>query len=115
MILDRLAARAGLSFQKEKKWQAEARRVVRQPNASWESGPERREEYKELTDAVIEAFDAAFCKLEDPEVEIDLRNSLSICELHFERPVKTTCCGIGTNMIVIQDDGNLASCPMTTR
>ena len=88
--------------------------VVRQPNGSWAHGGRDRE-YKRLTDAVSAAFDAALSELENPQYEIDLRSGLAICELHFENPVTTACCGISTNHIVIQDDGRLASCPMTTR
>ena len=88
--------------------------VVRQPNGSWAAG-NREEEYEKLTSAVSAAFDEALTELEKPEYEIDLRNGVGICELHFETPVTTACCGIATNHIVIQDDGRLASCPMTTR
>ncbi len=88
--------------------------VVRQPNVSWKGG-DRGREYERLTTAVNEAFDAALTELEDPQYEIDLRNGIGICELHFETPITTACCGIATNHIVIQDDGRLASCPMTTR
>jgi uncharacterized protein len=88
--------------------------VVRQPNGSW-SGGSREAEYERLTNAVNAAFDEALTELEKPEYEVELRNGLSICELHFETPTTTACCGIATNHIVIQDDGRLASCPMTTR
>lgn len=88
--------------------------VVRQPNGSWKTG-DRDSEYARLTSAVNEAFDAALMELEKPEYNVDLRNGIGICELHFETPVTTACCGIATNHIVIQDDGRLASCPMTIR
>jgi uncharacterized protein len=88
--------------------------VVRQPNASWAAGS-REKEYERLTNAVNVAFDEALTELEKPQYQIDLRNGLGICELHFETPITTACCGIATNHIVIQDDGRLASCPMTTR
>jgi uncharacterized protein len=88
--------------------------VVRQPGGSWAAG-NREEEYRRLTDAVSAAFEAAFNELEKPQYQIDLKNGLGICELHFDSPSTTACCGIATNHIVIQDDGALASCRMTTR
>ena len=88
--------------------------VVRQPNGSW-SGGSREEEYERLTNAVNAAFEEALTELEKPEYEVELRYGMGICELHFENPTTTACCGIATNHIVIQDDGRLASCPMTTR
>ena len=88
--------------------------VVRQPNASW-SGGTRDDEYSRLIAAVNAAFDEALTELEKPEYDVDLRYGLGICELHFDRPTTAACCGIATNHIVIQDDGQLASCPMTTR
>jgi radical SAM protein with 4Fe4S-binding SPASM domain len=87
---------------------------VRQPNGSWAAGA-REAEYERLTTAVSAAFDEAFTELERTEYNVDLRNGLGICELHFDRPTTAACCGIATNHIVIQDDGRLASCPMTTR
>jgi radical SAM protein with 4Fe4S-binding SPASM domain len=71
--------------------------------------------YDVLIDTMNSAFESALTELEKPEYTIDLRNSLNICELHFEEPVFTACCGIGSNHVVIQDDGKLASCPMTIR
>ncbi len=88
--------------------------VVRQPNGSW-AGGDRAQEYERLTTAINAAFEAAFAELEQPQYQIDLRYGMGICELHFEDPVTTACCGIATSHIVIQDDGRLASCPMTTR
>jgi len=88
--------------------------VVRQPGGSWAKG-DRREEYARLTSAVNAAFEAAFTELEKPQYHVDLKNGLAICELHFDSPTTTAPCGIATNHIVIQDDGALASCPMTTR
>jgi uncharacterized protein len=88
--------------------------VVRQPNGSW-AGGDREKEYRSLTTAVSAAFDEALSELEKPSYEVDLRNGIGICELHFDAPTTTACCGIATNHIVIQDDGRLASCPMTTR
>ena len=88
--------------------------VVRQPGGSWASG-DRREEYARLTSAVNAAFEAAFTELEKPQRSIDLKNGLAVCELHFDSPTTTAPCGIATNHIVVQDDGALASCPMTTR
>lgn len=88
--------------------------VVRQPNSSWVRGARERE-YERLTRTVSDAFEAAFQELEKPEYDIDLRRALNICELHFDAPSMTACCGIATSHIVVQDDGRLASCPMTTR
>ena len=88
--------------------------VVRQPNGSWKAG-EREQEYARLIRVVSDAFEAALTELEKPRYHVDLRNGIGICELHFKSPVLTACCGIATNHIVIQDDGRLASCPMTTR
>ncbi len=71
--------------------------------------------YATLVASMKEAFEAAFVELEKPEYIFNLRNSLKICELHFEHPSYTSCCGIASNHIIIQDDGRLASCPMTIR
>jgi hypothetical protein len=38
------------------------------------------------------AFEAALTELEKPQYQIDLRNGLGICELHFDTPVTTACC-----------------------
>lgn len=89
--------------------------VVRQPNNIWDSTISGAVAYKELTDAMNEAFEKAFLELEKEDYQFDVRNSLHICELQFENPTYTACCGIGSSHIVIQDDGRLASCPMTIR
>ena len=70
-------------------------------------------QYEGLISAMKSAFEKAFQELEKPEFRIDLRNGLDICELHFEKPVHTACCGIGSSHVVINEDGRLASCPMT--
>jgi radical SAM protein with 4Fe4S-binding SPASM domain len=57
-----------------------------------------------------EAFEKAFTELEHPDFRIDLRNGMNICELHFDSPVMTACCGIGSTHVVIQEDGKVASC-----
>jgi uncharacterized protein len=74
-----------------------------------------RGEYAQLCDAMKVAFDNAFDELEKANYRIDLRDGLGLCELHFDKPVYTSCCGIGTSHVVIQEDGRLASCPMTLR
>lgn len=89
--------------------------VVRQPNGSWSGDKDRRPEYKLLTDKLIKAFEAAFSLLEHPDYNINLATGFNICELHFNRPSYTATCGIGRSHIVIQDDGKIASCPMTIR
>ena len=55
----------------------------------------------------------AFEVLEDPGIQLDLRTTLLIQDLAFNRPHPSICCGIGWNHIVIRHDGQLASCPMT--
>lgn len=89
--------------------------VVRQPNSTWENIMERKHEYKKLIDKMITCFEKAFARLEDSRFELNLKNAMNICELHFEQPVYTATCGIATNHIVIQEDGKLASCPMTLK
>lgn len=71
------------------------------------------EEYRELLTTMKAAFEEAFQELERDSYEIDLRNALSICELHFDSPSFSSCCGIGLNHIVINEKGEIASCPMT--
>lgn len=71
--------------------------------------------YLPLVNTMKEAFEKAFNELEDPDFRIDLRTGMNICELHFDSPVMTACCGIGSTHIVIQEDGKVASCPMTLR
>jgi radical SAM protein with 4Fe4S-binding SPASM domain len=95
--------------------------VVRQPSSAQayssfrDTAPQRdlASGYAALTTTLIGAFEAAFEELERPEYEIDLRNALHICELHFDSPSFTSCCGIGLNHLVINERGELASCPMT--
>jgi uncharacterized protein len=102
--------------------------VVRQPTedrfrewgvvrlrTSRDARPDIRDAYAGLNRSMKAAFEAAFAELEKPEVAIDLRNGLRICELTFDQPSFTSCCGIGSNHVVIQEDGRLASCPMTLR
>lgn len=89
--------------------------VVRQPNSTWENIQQRTHEYKKLNDKMISSFEKAFSLLEDERFDINLTNAMNICELHFEQPVYTSACGIATNHIVIQEDGKLASCPMTLK
>lgn len=89
--------------------------VVRQPNSTWENIQERKHEYKKLNDKMISSFEKAFAILEHEKFDMNLSNALTICELSFERPTYTAVCGIATNHIVIQEDGKLASCPMTLK
>jgi len=71
--------------------------------------------YENLLNVMIDAFEKAFTELENNTHSINLVNSLSICELHFNKPSYTACCGIGSTHVVIQEDGYLASCPMTLK
>lgn len=74
-----------------------------------------RARYSHLNQTMIAAFDAAFAELEKCEYEFNAGTDLQICELHFDRPSYAATCGIGSSHIVIQEDGRLASCPMTLR
>lgn len=76
---------------------------------------EARTTYDAKCDIFIEEFERAFKVLENENVEVDPERGIGICELSFERPSRSTCCGIGSSHIVIQDDGDIASCPMTIR
>lgn len=94
--------------------------VVRQPTTDQaysafrrESRPNLADEYKKLMDAVIPAFEDAFLELESPSYFIDLRHGLNIAELRFDAPSLSSCCGIGSSHMVINERGELASCPMT--
>ena len=89
--------------------------VVRQPSNTWLPGKSREREYEKMIVKLRDSFEATFEILERPEYFIDLTNGLDICELHFATPATTACCGIGNSHIVIQDDGRIASCPMTIR
>lgn len=89
--------------------------VVRQPNSTWDNIQQRKHEYKKLNDKMIASFEKAFTLLENERFNLNLRYAMNICELHFEQPSYTATCGIGTNHIVIQEDGKLASCPMTLK
>jgi len=71
------------------------------------------EEYAVLNATMADAFEKAFTELEDPSYDLDLRRAMSICELHFESPSFSSCCGIGSTYVVINERGDLASCPMT--
>jgi radical SAM protein with 4Fe4S-binding SPASM domain len=95
--------------------------VVRQPESteaysSFRINAMRKsieEEYRELTTTMNAAFEEAFQELEQDAYVMDLRNALNICELHFDSPSFSSCCGIGLNHIVINEKGEIASCPMT--
>ena len=71
--------------------------------------------YSQLNQTMVKAFDDAFKELEKPEYRFNVATDLHVCELHFDRPSYTATCGIGGSHIVIQEDGRLASCPMTLR
>jgi len=95
--------------------------VVRQPDSSelYSSFSGRAlqlrldDEYRKLNSCMIEAFEAAFTELEKEKYDIDIRNALHVCELHFENPSYSSCCGIGNTHVVINERGENASCPMT--
>jgi len=96
--------------------------VVRQPESTEAYSAFRltatrrsiEEEYRELITTMNAAFEEAFQELEHDSYSIDLKNNgLNICELHFDSPSFASCCGIGLNHIVINEKGELASCPMT--
>jgi len=95
--------------------------VVRQPESAeaystFQINAKRKsieEEYRELITTMNSAFEEAFQELEHDSYVIDLRNGLNICELHFDSPSFSSCCGIGLNHIVINEKGEVASCPMT--
>lgn len=94
--------------------------IVRQPatEQSYSSfSTEHRQglagEYQKMMDAIIPAFEEAFSELEAPSYSIDLRHGLNIAELRFDTPSFSSCCGIGSSHMVINERGELASCPMT--
>lgn len=88
--------------------------VVRQPDGQW-SPPDWKAAYKRLTDKIIPDFDSAFGELEQEKYSYEWARRIRLCELHFETPSYSTSCGIGSSHVVVQDDGSLASCPMTIR
>jgi len=95
--------------------------IVRQPESdeaysAFRSNATREsieEEYRGLISTINAAFEEAFEELEQDSYIIDLRNALNICELHFDSPSFSSCCGIGFNHIVINEEGEVASCAMT--
>jgi len=86
--------------------------VVRNLDCDWTDGAGRRARYAQYCDTLAAAFEEAFLELERPQYPVDPA-SVDICELRFDRPSGGVCCGIGSNHIVLREDGNLASCPMT--
>jgi radical SAM protein with 4Fe4S-binding SPASM domain len=58
-------------------------------------------------------FERMFTELEHPHYQINLPRGMEVAELTFDEPAPDVCCGIGSDHIVIRQDGNLASCPMT--
>lgn len=83
--------------------------IVRSCSPSFDSETER------FSEVMAAAFDAALTEVEKPQYRLDLRYGIAICELHFDVPMRSACCGIAANHVVFQDDGQLASCPMTIR
>ena len=80
---------------------------------SWERGCHERPGWAGHVQRVRDGFERAFEVLENPAVELDLRRTIRIQDLSFDRPHPSICCGTGWNHVVIQHDGRLASCPMT--
>jgi len=90
--------------------------IVRTPTILRENASQAKEQaYESLCQTMIEAFEQVFIELEKPTYPFNIVRKIGICELHFERPSFTTCCGIGNNHIVINENGFLANCPMTLK
>lgn len=89
--------------------------VVREPDETWEDRAGMKAAYKRLTDTLSENFERAFAVLEDGKFRMNPVSDITICELRFQSPSFSAPCGIGSNHIVLQDDGRIASCPMTIR
>ena len=88
--------------------------VVRQPDGQWHPA-DWEAAYRRLTETLIPSFERAFCSLEDSAYTYEWARRIRLCELHFDMPSFSTSCGIGSSHVVVQDDGNIASCPMTIR
>ena len=69
--------------------------------------------YSPLVNTMKEAFEKAFQDLEHPDFRFE-RGMSGICEFHFDRPVRRRLWN-WFNSVVIQEDGKVASCPMTLR
>lgn len=89
--------------------------VVREPDETWEDRAGMKAAYKRLTDTLSENFEKAFRVLEDTRFRMNPVSDITICELRFASPSFSAPCGIGSSHIVLQDDGRIASCPMTIR
>lgn len=89
--------------------------VVREPDEPWSTQAEMKDAYRRLTATLCENFEKAFQVLEDDAYRINPVSDMTICELRFSNPGFSAPCGIGSSHIVLQDDGRIASCPMTIR
>jgi uncharacterized protein len=68
--------------------------------------------YAELCEDMIAAFETALTDLERPDIFVNLRTAMEICELHFDQPAGGVSCSIGYSHIVIKPDGKMVPCPM---
>jgi radical SAM protein with 4Fe4S-binding SPASM domain len=89
--------------------------VVREPEERWTDRTSMKAAYRRLTDTLAQNFENAFCVLEDESYRFNPLSDITICELRFTSPAFSAPCGIGSSHIVVQDDGRIASCPMTIR
>ncbi len=89
--------------------------VVREPDEAWDDRAGMKAAYKRLTDTLSGNFEKAFAVLEDDRFRMNPVSDITICELRFASPSFSAPCGIGSSHIVLQDDGRIASCPMTIR
>jgi uncharacterized protein len=89
--------------------------VVREPEGTHIGSEALRLAYSRLTTVLNENFELAFRLLEDARYRFNPIADMQICELRFTNPSFSACCGIGSSHIVVQDDGRIASCPMTIR
>ena len=81
--------------------------------SSWDRGVHEQSRWDVQLQRLRDGFEGLSKFLEDPGIQLDLRTTLLIQDLAFNRPHPSICCGIGWNHIVIRHDGQLASCPMT--
>jgi uncharacterized protein len=89
--------------------------VVREPEETWTDREGMAAAYRRLTDTMSENFEKAFEVLESEAYPMNPVRDLTICELRFASPSFSAPCGIGSSHVVVQDDGRIASCPMTIR
>ena len=71
------------------------------------------QKHQKYIKTLIHSFERMFCELENDKYIINVGEQMYLCDLNFNIPSFTTCCGIGTNHIVINEVGKLANCPMT--